>query len=328
MRGDTMSPVSSPPEFDPTLALARDVADGLAKDPKRIPSRYLYDTLGSQLFDAICELPWYTITRGERTLLAQYGEAILSDLGSAPTMIELGAGNGEKLSLLLESWSSESEPLLVHLVDISAAALSLSSRVLEGRNGVEVVTHETTYQLGLRAARDQTSRDGMAMVVFLGSNIGNLGPSEAEGFLRSVRGGCRPGDRLLLGADLIKPEPDLLLAYDDPLGVTAAFNKNLLVRLNRELDADFDVESFDHHVVWNAPSSRIESYLVSRADQVVCVREAGCCVSLSAGESIWTESSYKYSADVIVEMGLRAGFSLCQQWIEPDAQFALTLLWA
>ena len=321
-----MSPVSSPPESDSTVALARDVADGFAMDPKRIPSRYLYDTLGSQLFEAICELPWYTITRGERALLARYGEAILSDLGSAPTMIEIGAGNGEKLSLLLESWSSCSEPLLVHLVDISGSALSLSSRILERRTGVEVVTHKTTYQRGLRAARDQSSRDGTAMVLFLGSNIGNMNLDEAEGFLRAVHGGCRPGDRLLLGADLIKPERDLLLAYDDPLGVTAAFNKNLLVRLNRELDADFDVDAFDHHIVWNAPASRVESYLVSRGDQVVCVRDAGCCISLSEGESIWTESSYKYRAEGIVEMGLWTGFSLRRQWVEPDALFALTLL--
>ena len=321
-----MSSVQSLPDLDSTLILARDVADGLAQDPKRIPSRYLYDTLGSQLFDAICELPWYTITRGERRLLGQHREAILSGLGEEPTLIELGAGNGEKLTLLLQSRAFQPGRMLVHLVDISPAALSASSRILEGRSGVEVVTHETTYQRGLRAARAETSGDVPAMVVFLGSNIGNMGPPEADQFLCDIRGGCRPGDRFLLGADLIKPERDLLLAYDDPLGVTAAFNKNLLVRLNRELDADFDVDAFDHHVVWNAPASRVESYLVSRLDQEVCVRDAGCCIRLTAGEAIWTESSHKYEANGIVAMGIRAGFALRQQWIEPDARFALTLL--
>ena len=321
-----MSPVSAPPDSDWTSTLIRDVADGLTKDPKRIPSRYLYDALGSQLFNAICELPWYTITRGERALLTQHGAEILSELRAAPTLIELGAGNGEKLSLLLEAWAGHPRPMRVHLVDVSATALAVSSQILGPRSGVDVVTHETTYQLGLRTARAESNGDGPAIVVFLGSNIGNMGPREADQFLHDVRGGCRSGDQFLLGADLVKPERDLILAYDDPLGVTAAFNKNLLVRLNRELDADFDVDGFDHHVAWNAADSRVESYLVSRIDQDVCVRDAGCCISLAAGESIWTESSHKYEADGIVEMGARAGFSLRQQWIEPDARFALTLL--
>jgi len=323
---ETMSSVQSPTEVDSTLIFARDVADGLAQDPKRVPSRYLYDSLGSQLFDAICELPWYTITRGERSLLAQHRGAILSGLGADPILIELGAGNGEKLTLLLQSPGFQPARMRVHLVDISRAALSASSRILEARAGVQVVTHETTYQLGLRAARAEMSGDGPVLVAFLGSNIGNLGAEEADQFLRDIREGCRPGDQFLLGADLIKPERDLLLAYDDPLGVTAAFNKNLLVRLNRELDADFDVDAFDHHVVWNASASRVEAYLVSRIDQDVCVRDAGCCIRLTAGESIWTECSHKYEADGIVAMGTRAGFSLRQQWIEPDARFALTLL--
>jgi dimethylhistidine N-methyltransferase len=305
-------------ESDIALALAQDVARGMACDPKRIPSRYLYDALGSQLFEAICELPWYPVTRGESALLARHAEAILADLGVEPTLVELGAGNGEKLSLLLESGPALGGPATVHLIDISPTALE--------HHGLTVVSHEAPYEAGLKLVLDQLTGGGSVVVLFLGSNIGNMGPEESDRFLSAIRSGCRPGDRLLLGADLVKPEADLILAYDDPLGVSAAFNKNLLVRLNRELDGDFDIQAFAHHVVWNPEASRVESYLVSLKEQVVCLREAGCCVRLAEGESIWTESSYKYEPAGIVDMAARASFSLVDQWIESDSGFALTLL--
>lgn len=313
-------------ESDIALALAQDVARGMACDPKRIPSRYLYDALGSQLFEAICELPWYPVTRGESALLARHAEAILADLGVEPTLVELGAGNGEKLSLLLESGPALGGPATVHLIDISPTALELSARALGRHHGLTVVSHEAPYEAGLKLVLDQLTGGGSVVVLFLGSNIGNMGPEESDRFLSAIRSGCRPGDRLLLGADLVKPEADLILAYDDPLGVSAAFNKNLLVRLNRELDGDFDIQAFSHHVVWNPEASRVESYLVSLKEQVVCLREAGCCVRLAEGESIWTESSYKYEPAGIVDMAARASFSLVDQWIESDSGFALTLL--
>ncbi len=313
-------------EPDIALALAQDVALGMASDPKRIPSRYLYDALGSQLFEAICELPWYPVTRGERVLLARHADAILADLGVAPTLVELGAGNGEKLSLLLESGPRLDGPATVHLVDISATALELSAGTLARHQGLTVVSHEASYEAGLKLVLDQMKGGGSVVVLFLGSNIGNMGPEESDRFLSEIRHVCRPGDRLLLGADLIKPEADLLLAYDDPLGVSAAFNKNLLIRLNRELDGDFVINAFAHHVVWNPEASRIESYLVSQKEQLVCLRGAGCCVSLAEGESIWTESSHKYDPAGLVDMAARASFSLVDQWVESGSGFALTLL--
>ncbi len=312
--------------LDPDIALARAVADGLASHPKRIPSRYLYDALGSQLFEAICELPWYKITRGERILIRRHADSILGDLRSHPTLVELGAGNGEKLALLLDSCRALDGPIAAHVVDISPLALELSARTLARHPRVTLVTHEATYETGLRSALAEIDDDVQAMLLFLGSNIGNMAPDESDRFLRAVRDGCRVGDRFLLGADLIKPEAELLLAYDDPLGVSAAFNKNLLVRLNRELDGDFDLDAFDHHVVWNPDASRVEAYLVSRSEQLVCLRGAGCCVHLSEGEAIWTESSHKYALDDIVSMATRARFSVCQQWVEPESSFALTLL--
>lgn len=310
---------------EPAEELVRDVVAGLALAPKRIPSRYLYDDLGSRLFEAICELPWYRITHAERALLHQHAATILSTLGATPTVIELGAGNGEKLALLLEGAGSVDSPEEVHIVDISAAALRRSRQTLSQHDGVSIVTHEARYEVGLSRALASSKGTGPAMVLFLGSNIGNMSRDESDCFLRLLRDGCRAGDRLLLGTDLVKPVEEMLRAYNDPLGVTAAFNRNLLVRLNRELDGDFDITTFDHRVVWNAEVSRIESYLVSRIDQHVCLRAAGCCPSFAELEPIWTESSYKYRSDEVIEMATRASFTVREQWIEPDARFALTL---
>ena len=312
-------------DSDPTVALARDVAEGLTRSPKAIPSRYLYDDLGSKLFEAICHLPWYRITRAERRLLERHADDIASSLGATPTIIELGAGSGEKLSLLFDSISAPPDTISLHLVDISSAALDRSVHTLARHDFVQTVCHEAPYEEGLQAAVSRMSDAHSALVLFLGSNIGNMNCEESARFLRLIRQGCRPGDRLLLGADLVKPEAELMLAYGDPLGITAAFNLNLLERLNRELDGDFDLGSYDHQVVWNAAASRVESYLVSREDQLVCLRGAGCCVSIAEGEGIWTESSYKYEPESIVDMAKVASFALRHQWIEPEDRFALTL---
>jgi len=164
------------------------------------------------------------------------------------------------------------------------------------------------------------------LALFLGSNIGNFDPPGADEFLRTIRRALEPGDALLIGADLVKPERDLLLAYDDPLGVTAAFNRNLLVRVNRELDADFDLDAFEHRAIWNAGESRVEMHLVSRRSQHVRIQASGLDLLLQAGETIWTESSYKYRAPEIVEMLRGAGFREIDQWVDAPDAFALTLV--
>ena len=161
-------------------------------------------------------------------------------------------------------------------------------------------------------------------MLFLGSNIGNFDPPGADAFLRHVRSVLSPGDLLLLGADLVKPEAELLAAYDDPLGVTAAFNKNLLVRINRELGGDFDLAAFDHRAIWNAAEQRVEMHLASRHAQEVRLA-GGVRIRFEAGETIWTESSYKYTEDSIADLGAQTGFAVSTQWIDPDARFALTL---
>jgi uncharacterized SAM-dependent methyltransferase len=165
-------------------------------------------------------------------------------------------------------------------------------------------------------------------VLLLGSNIGNFDEPAAGEFLATIRRCLRVGDVFLLGADLVKSEAELILAYDDPLGVTAAFNKNLLARINHELDGTFDLAAFDHRAIWNAGLRRVEMHLVSRRGQEVRIAAADVTVSFSAGEPIWTESSYKYEPDEIVGLGIRAGFEPIRQWIDPSARFALTLFTA
>ncbi len=305
--------------------LARDVVEGLQRRPKQIPAHYLYDALGSQLFEAICELPWYPITRGECVLLARQRDAILARLDTPATLVELGGGNGEKLAILAEGIAAAGRTADVHLIDISETALNRACEKVARHESVRVHGHRAAYAEGLRAATTQLAPGRSAMVLFLGSNIGNLHPGEADRFAAEIRDGLRPGDSFLLGADLVKPEADLVAAYDDPLGVTAAFNRNLLVRLNRELDADFDVRRFAHEVAWNRRDSRVESYLVSQTDQTVCLRGVDCCVRLDAGEGIWTESSYKYQPEQILDLGARAGFAHRAQWIDEETRFALTL---
>ena len=304
--------------------LAADVRRYLARRPRQMPSRYLYDALGSSLFDAICELPWYRVTRAEMRLLARFAPRIWAAVSPLDRVIELGAGDGRKLAALLSGRPSGLAPQRVDLVDISAAALESATCAAAAVVETEVVVHHATYEAGLRAAVGEAQR-GRVLVLFLGSNIGNFDPSAADALLRNFSQSLRPGDALLLGADLVKPERDLLLAYDDPLGVTAAFNLNLLVRLNRELGADFDLGGFAHRAVWDADKGRVEMHLVSRRKQAVRIPAAGVELEFPAGEAIRTECSYKYHPAQIRQRVEGAGFGVTAQWEDARAGFALTL---
>ncbi len=307
---------------------AADVRRDLALAPKQLQSKYLYDALGSSLFEAICRLPWYRITRAERRLLAAHAGEIVARVGgpadNEPLIVELGCGSGEKIVILAEALQAAERRGRVHLIDISRQALEQSERTLGRLRHISVVGHRDTYEAGLRDAARQRDADSPVLVLLLGSNIGNFDAPAASEFLRAIRDALAPGDALLLGADLIKPERDLQLAYDDPLGVTAAFNRNLLVRINRELDGTFDLDAFAHVAVWNRAERRVEMHLESRRAQRV--RIADWSVAFAERERIWTESSYKYEPDEIVRAGARAGFTAAEQWIDEDARFALTLL--
>ena len=314
------------PDSTSAAQFALDVEYYLAQQPRQLPSRYLYDPLGSALFDAICHLPWYRITRAEIRLLAGHGRAIFDAWKQGDTIVELGGGNGDKLVTLVEAGRRGATSLDLHLIDVSAKALSTSARVLSALGRVRVVTHEAPYEIGLEEVRRERFGASRMLALFLGSNIGNFDPPGADAFLRGIRSALVRGDAFLIGADLVKPERDLLLAYDDPLGVTAAFNRNLLVRINRELGGDCDVEAFSHRAIWNAAESRVEMHLVSRRRQRVRIPAAHLEFELADGESIWTESSYKYRPEDVAHMLERAGFRLMEQWIDEEDAFALTLV--
>jgi len=289
-----------------------------------VPPRWLYDDLGSALFDAICQLPWYRITRAETGLLARHGEAIFDALPGALEIVEFGGGSGEKLDLLLAAAARRHRAATVRLVDISGAALDAARARLDGRDAVDAVhTTQATYEAALGGLPPTVAR---RLILFLGSNIGNFEPADGLMFLRRICRATGPDGAVLLGADLEKPAAELLQAYDDPLHVTAAFNRNLLVRMNRELGANFPLDAFAHQAIWNAEESRVEMRLVATRAVDVKIPAAGVSTRMQAGEWIWTESSYKFTVERIGAMAAEAGFEAGLQWIDTEAGFALTLL--
>lgn len=305
------APLPSPDEF----ALA--VAAGLTAPRKTLAPRFFYDRLGSALFDAITRLPWYPITRSEKRLLKKRGAEILAAAGDPGEIVELGPGDGGKLALLLKS---APRPRTVHLVDISRAALKSAARRLDRLPGVMALKHEGDYLAALAALPPPAAGAGR-LVCFLGSNLGNFDGAAAVEFLRGLRAGMGRGERALVGVDLVKPEEELRLAYDDPPGVTAAFNKNLLARINRELGGEFVLERFAHEARWDAAAARIEMHLVSRVAQAVRIAKPGLTVAFRAGETIWTESSCKYTPARLRTLARAAGFAPAASWTEPRGRF-------
>ena len=310
---------------DEHAKFAADVRYYLSLTPRQLPSRYLYDALGSALFEAICHLPWYGITRAESHLLEIHARDIFGQVESLSTIVELGPGSGEKLRLLLHEGAPEGKPLDVHLVDVSSRALQTSMQTLGSFEHVRVIGHAASYDAGLAEAARHAVPWGRSLVLFLGSNIGNFDPPAAAALLSSIRRELSDGDALLLGADLVKPPDRVQLAYDDPLGVTAAFNRNLLVRINRELQGDFDIDQFEHLAVWDADASRVEMHLVARSAQRIRIAAAGVDITVDEGERIWTESSYKYRPNDVITLLADAGFHSAIQWMDTQYGFALTL---
>jgi L-histidine Nalpha-methyltransferase len=302
-------------------AFAEDVRHYLQLSPRQLPSMYLYDGLGSALFDAICELPWYAITRAEMRLLERHGREIFAHLPGVTRLVELGPGDGRKLKALVEHTS---EPLIAHLVDVSAGALQRAAHTLSDGSNLSVVTHQAPFEDGLGAIMRAESGQ-RTLVLFLGSNIGNFDPRGSAALLDRIAASLGPDDAFLIGADLVKPEHDLLLAYDDPLGVSAAFNLNVLLRINRELGGTFDLRAFRHRAVWNATCSRMDMFLVSTQPQPVHIEAVDLEFELHEGEAIWTESSHKYTPDALIGQLRNSGLEPIAQWIDRDAGFALTL---
>jgi L-histidine N-alpha-methyltransferase len=303
-----------------------DVRESLTKAGQReLPSKYLYDEVGSALFEAICVLPEYGLTRADARLLEKYAGEIVGRLPSPIQVAELGSGSGKKTRWILEALSRR-QKTYYYPIEISPSALAACAKELGQIDLVSVVGHEQPYLEGLSTVAEGRGERDHLLVLFLGSTIGNFDRDAGEEFLREMREILQPGDALLLGTDLEKSIEPQLLAYDDPAGVTAAFNLNLLARINRELGADFDLSCFRHQARWNRVERRIEMHLRSTGRQTVHVPAASLRFMLDEDETIWTESSHKYQAAEIPEMAERTGFRCDGQWIDREWPFAQNLL--
>jgi L-histidine N-alpha-methyltransferase len=302
-------------------ALRADALAGLTATPKTLSPKWFYDERGSELFEKITLLPEYYPTRAERAILRAASGEIAAATG-AGTLVELGSGSSEKTHLLLDALRDAGTLRSYVPLDVSESALiSAANRVLASYPGLSVVAVVSDFEehLGLPAA------DGARLVAFLGSTIGNLLPAERVAFLARLRSGLSEGDALLLGTDLVKDPAVLIAAYDDPAGVTAAFNKNVLAVLNAELGADFDRDAFDHVAIWDAGAEWIEMRLRSILDQRVTLPAIGLAVEFAEGEEIRTEVSAKFRRGGIEAELAAAGFAMRSWWTDDDGQFGLSL---
>lgn len=310
--------------------------EGLCAPPRRLPPWLFYDETGSCLFDAITELDEYYLTRTERGILARHADEMIAAAagGNARLRIaELGAGSAEKTRLLLHAAVERQGSVAYEPIDVSASALEGARERIEREiTGVRVLPRVMDYTHGSALNLNGTFNGPLnghsnerRMVLYIGSSIGNFEPDEAALLLDRVRAGLAPGDTLLLGVDLVKDESVLLAAYDDAAGVTAAFNRNVLVRLNRELGADFDPGLFAHRALWNRAESRIEMHLESLIAQRVQLAALGAILDFDAGETIHTENSYKYTPGQAETLLSAAGFVPVERWTDPREWFAVFL---
>jgi dimethylhistidine N-methyltransferase len=305
---------------------AGDVRAGLLRPgQKELPSKYLYDDVGSALFEVISVLPEYGLTRADERILRRHARDIVSRIKTQILVAELGSGSGKKTRWILEALARRQRTTYCP-IEISPAALARCERELGQIEYVSIVGFERPYLDGLLAAASRRDEHEHLLVLFLGSTIGNFDRDAGERFLTEVRRILYPGDALLLGTDLEKPLPQLLAAYNDSIGVTAAFNFNLLARINRELGANFDFALFRHEAHYNSSERRIEMHLRSTCDQTVTIAQAECTVSFAKDETIWTESSHKYRAEEIPAMARRSGYRCDSQWMDSEWLFAENLL--
>lgn len=303
----------------PDVSFAEAVRQGLGPGgQKQLPPYMLYDAVGSALFDAITALPEYGLTRADIRLLEGHAQEIARECEGTSDLVELGSGNGSKIRPLM----AQLPEAVYRPIDISGAALDRCRCELAG---FPVEPIEADFMSGLAQAA-QKRGGGRMLAAFLGSNIGNFQRSEIVPFLQSVRNRMQPGDAFLIGADLLKPAERMIAAYDDAAGVTAAFNRNLLARLNRQLDGDLCVRCFDHEARWNVQERRIEMHLRSRTDQRATFRAIGLTVEIRTGETIWTECSHKFEVAELQSMAQQARFSTVRVWTDEEWPFAELLL--
>jgi L-histidine N-alpha-methyltransferase len=324
-----------PFDHDPRFALlrapapendfARDVRVGLTTARKWLPPRWFYDALGSSLFDTICFLPEYYVMRAEAEVLTSHRREIVAAFGPQTRLVELGSGAARKTRILLDQMT----PAEYVPVDIDEEMLQRSARdLLREYPDLRITAIRSDFMHPSVPLSLLPKHPRRTVVLFLGSTIGNLNPEESVAMLRDLRSALAPGDALLLGADLRKDRAVLEPAYDDPLGVTAAFNLNLLGRINRELGGHFDLASFRHHAFYDETHGRIEMHLVSKRVQRVAIDALELEVAFEEGESIHTESSYKHDTSTLAALAEASGFSIENTWIDARRWFADVLLLA
>jgi L-histidine N-alpha-methyltransferase len=308
--------------------LAAEICAGLTRPgQKELPSKYLYDEVGSALFEVISVLPEYGLARADVRLLRRHAPAIVSRLPLPVTVAELGTGSGKKTRWLLEALARR-RPSCYCPIEISRSALAMCRRELADIEAISIVGYEGEYLEGLGRVAARRHDGEHLLVLFLGSTIGNFERPAALRFLREVRRILRAGDSLLLGVDLEKPVAQLLAAYDDSLGVTAAFNLNLLSRVNRELDADFALPQFRHLARYNHEARRIEMHLRSTCTQTITLRATGLTLTLQQDETIWTESCHKYAPEELQRLAADTGFHCEARWLDHEWPFVESLLFA
>jgi dimethylhistidine N-methyltransferase len=327
MESKPVSPRYALTESDPHHGLddfAAAVSAGLGARPKTLPCRFLYDERGSELFEEICELPEYYLTRAERRLLEKHADAIAALLPTPIALAELGSGSSSKTRLLIEALLRRQPRLRYVPIDISRSILEESAgALLADYRGLEIHAIAGEYQDGLRHVRRETRVP--KLVAWLGSNVGNFDRRSAARFLRGIREVLSDADRVLVGIDLRKDGFRLLRAYDDAAGVTARFNLNLLERINRELDGGFDVARFAHRAEWREAEGRVKLVLESREAQAVPIKGIDRVVRFERGEHIHTEDSYKYDFGEIDALARASGLTLEARWLE-DEGYSLNLL--
>jgi dimethylhistidine N-methyltransferase len=307
-----------------TTRFAEDVCAGLKRPQKELPSKYLYDAVGSRLFDVITVLPEYGVFRAEDRILERRALDIAALVPGGVAIAELGSGSGMKTRRVLSALAGKHE-IRYFPIEISATALAACERELKDIASVAVVGIEREYLDGLLEVAARRRANERLLVLFLGSTIGNFEPPAALQFLKKIRSMLELGDFLLLGTDLMKPVQILRDAYDDSLGVTAAFNLNLLARVNRELGGHFILSQFEHEARFNEAARSIEMHIVSKQAQAVSIDAAEITVAFRKGETIWTESSHKYRVAEVGEMAAESGFECPAQWIDQEWGFAENL---
>ena len=305
-------------------SLASEVRAGLTATPKRIPCRFFYDEAGSQIFEEICELPEYYLTRAESEILRDRAQEVAQRFSLPISLVELGSGNSTKTRLLIEALLPEYGSLTYIPIDISPSVLEASAlQLLDDYKQLEIRAIAGEYQDGLRQIRPEPQRP--KLILWLGSSIGNLDRASADRFVSTLRDAMNPEDRLLLGIDLRKDREVLESAYDDSSGVTARFNRNLLVRINRELGGHFDSEAFDFQAIYDEVEGNVVSQLRSRRDQTVRIEDLGLEVAFAAGETIHTENSFKYSRAEIDVLARNTGFAVEEHWLDTKSRFSVNL---